>query len=210
MIIRLKDDSVNRKYHFPRSLVALVCFSVFFGLLLCLGACEKKQEVWITGGAVKAESYMWCTLISFDEKWSLPGGVLTKARLSPPLNLSEIVMGTSRPFPSEFLVRWFHFGRQKFYEAKLIDPSLQEKAYGIVMRHQAFNYEKRLFVSIYDSGKVEFWFGLADNPTREKKYIELLAVTQGYEIEGDKTNFAKMTAQAIEEGLIPVPVKDKE
>jgi hypothetical protein len=41
-------------------------------------------------------------------------------------------------------------------------------------------------------------------------HIELLAVTHGYEIDGDKTNFAKMTAQAIEEGLIQVPVEDKE
>lgn len=177
--------------------------------MLCLAACDMKPEVLIDGGEVYAESYMWCDIAKFDGKWTLGGGALLKNPVNPPSTISNHILAKGRPFPSEFEVRWFHFGKQKFYEAKLTDPALLEKAFAFVKRYSAFNFDKLLYVSIYDNGKVEFWLGLISVPAHEKKYIVLLGSTQGYEGEGDKSNFEDLTKQAIEEGLIPASVLDR-
>ena len=189
-----------------RGTIFRLVISLFF--LFNLASCDMKPEILVDGGSVNAESYMWCLGTTFDQKWSLVAGVLVGTQINPPINIPSNIFTRGRPFPSEFRVRWFHFGEQKFYEANLTDPALQEKAFAFVKRHNAFNYDKQLYVSIYDSGKVEFWFGLGSEPTREKKHIELLGSIQGFEVEGDASAWAKQTMFGIREGWLPASVLD--
>lgn len=177
--------------------------------LLSIVSCDTKPELTIDGGAVFAESYMWCEWATFNQNWSLRAGVLIGNPVNPPTNMPSNIFTKGYPFPSDFKIRWFHFGNQKHYEATLTDQALIDKAFASVQSHNAFKFDKLIYVSIYDSGKVELWFGLIDLSPNGKQYIELLGGTQGYEVEGKTSDYEELTIQAIEEGRVPASVLDK-
>lgn len=176
--------------------------------LLCCVSCDARPKILVDGGAVSAENYMWCEYAILDRKWGIGAGFLIKAAVNPPYNMPTNVYTSGYPFPSELEIRWFHFGKQKYYEAKLTDPALEEKAAAFIESHGAFSYDKSLYISIYDSGKVEIWLGLRPMTANGKKLIALLGATQGYEAEGDKSEYIGLTIQAIEKGWLPASVLD--
>lgn len=199
----LKKSGVLRTIAFQ----ALNCLLILLCCVCCV-SCDVRPKILIDGGAVRAESYMWCEHAILDRKWGIRAGFINKGAVNPPYNMPNNLYTSGYPFPSELEIRWFHFGKQKYYEAKLIDPALEEKAAAFIESHGAFGYDKSLYISIYDSGKVEIWLGLLNMRTHGEDYIELLGAAQGYEAEGDKSNYIDLTIQAIEEGLLPESVLD--
>ena len=64
-----------------RGTIFRLVISLFF--LFNLASCDMKPEILVDGGAVRAESYMWCLGTTFDQKWSLRAGVLVGTQINP-------------------------------------------------------------------------------------------------------------------------------
>ena len=173
-----------------------------------LSAISTKQEVLFTAGRICSESFMWCEDSSFDERWGLGGGILGGGRINPPSGLPNMSVSL-RPVPTLYFIRWFHFGEQRFFEARLDDTTLPQKVLEIVNRNSLWDYdEKALIVCILDTHEVQLWLAAAYRPTESdsKLHMELFGTFQGYEVAGGSLDrFIKTTARAIERGRIKPP-----
>ncbi|MDR3073503.1 MAG: hypothetical protein LBV01_02105, partial [Deltaproteobacteria bacterium] len=122
---------MNNEQTLPRRLLRTACaLVVLLVCLLALASCAKEPEVMLSGGKVYTQSYAWYTA-DFDEAWLLDGLSLGFETLPLPLRYIFPTSLNKHPVPTTYKITWFHFEEQRYYEARLEDPSLAVKAKAI-------------------------------------------------------------------------------
>ena len=190
-----------KAFSFKNIVIAVL---VILPLAAVFTSCSRVK---FNDGAIYSESFMWCDFNLFDDRWSLRAGVLSGGPINPPSSFGGQPFDPI-PVPTRYLIRWFHFGEQRFFEASLEDASLPKKVREIVRRNRLWDHEKKsLIVCILDSHEVQLWLAAISRPgtSARRVHMELFATFQGYEVEGNPERFRDGTAELIEEGRIKPP-----
>jgi hypothetical protein len=168
---------------------------------------QAAPPLHFTSVSVGSQSYVCVEKLRFDDgAWHAMRGFVTSGYGPPPPLVPGNKAGIGpTPFPTKGEARWFNFSQQRFYEARLLDPDIPQKAAAVVKAQPLAPYRLTLTLALGDAGDLQMWLSGTDaNYPNSRDFMEFLSAVQGYEAEGDVNEYKKATEGARLRREIPL------
>jgi len=203
----------------PSAKSALIIAVLYLAAWSLTVAIKWRSEPMIEATGGWAQGEVWIEDAEFDNRWTgsvgnagwrgvLSRGYVPPKELGPP-DSGGWASNSLLPVPKRAYFRWFNFSQQRYYEAFIDDPVMQQRAKDFAFSLR--DWRRFKFSLVYDfseKGKVRLWlYGTDYNAplmATDDTVYTLLGKTQGYEIDGDPLKYKENTEEARQECRIPM------